>query len=85
VRAEVGRFKDAVADLELAVSIYAQSTVSPTHLAHAQIALGMALWTTPDKARARALVMEGLAKLQSANATWAGTRREAETWLASHR
>jgi eukaryotic-like serine/threonine-protein kinase len=84
IRAELGRHAEALSDLELAVSIYGESTVDPTHLAHAQIALGMEAWAK-DKARGRALVTQGLDTLAKADAaTWAETRHEAETWLASH-
>jgi tetratricopeptide (TPR) repeat protein len=73
--------------LERALAIRtADGDTDPEDLAHTELALAQALWTTPkDRPRALALARGAQQRLEAAKATKRPGYRRVTAWLASHR
>jgi tetratricopeptide (TPR) repeat protein len=84
LRAYAKQTRDAITDLEMAVSIFSQLQLDPGHVGGAKVMLAQVLYSV-DKARATAIATEAIAHLETASASWAPVLDEARAWLAKPR
>jgi tetratricopeptide (TPR) repeat protein len=84
LRAYAKQTRDAITDLETAVSLFSQLQLDPGHVGGAKVMLAQVLYSV-DKARATAVATEAIAHLETASASWASVLDEARTWLAKPR